>query len=274
MLGTETPRPGDYVFMRVPQWSPDLETGKRLADRLRCIPDVVLIPEFETIDCYEDKIRQTQLYEPWMPLTYLLTATNRLDDAINAAGHLGFPFISKGSVASASVNVRLVKTLHEAVTEFKEAMSGDGLPMRAGGKDLRQKGYLLWQRFLKGNDYDYRACINGRLCMLLRRYNRDDKPFASGSGKTEPITELTTETRVVLNTAFNFFRQHGMKWCGIDLVRDPSTGEWKVLETTLGWSLRAYHECVYFTRQAKKSQYRGADWADLLLDEIEAGVFR
>lgn len=253
-----------YAFMRLDQKPPRINHEKATAEGLYSTP-LVLIPDITQLRLYDDKLQQAIRFARWMPPTLIFRAldnANRL--AAFAVDALGLPFISKTSEGSASHNVRLIRSQEEAAKEATQVF-GDGLQARYSV----QKGYLLWQRFLPGNLYDYRAIAVGRQRLLLRRHNRDDRPFASGSGRCEPITELDNETAEVLDAANQFFEAAKTSWCGIDLVRDPASGLWKVLETTLGWKMSAYWPCAFFG-----TTFKGADIWRVLCDEIEAGAFQ
>lgn len=261
-------RRGDYAFMRLPQWEPELGVGKvharELYDR-----GVILIPDFFTIMCYEDKLMQTQAYFNWMPSTAVIREGESLRDALQAADSLGYPFLSKSRKGSSSVNVRMVKSPEEAKLEYEMAMHGGGISMRTGkGRSDGQKGYLIWQKFCKGNSGDLRVCVNGRHVLMLERDNAHGVPFASGSGKNRPVNDPDDFQICALNKAQEFFLEYNLQWNGIDLVYDYDERDWKVLETTLGWSAKAYEDCTYFG-----TGYKGRDVWKLFLDELEAGVF-
>ena len=86
--------------------------------------------------------------------------------------------------------------------------------------------------------------------MLLKRYNREDVPFASGfRALLNQLTELDAESWMVLVFARNFFNRFGMEWGGIDVVIDrkcdPCTETLFMLETTIGWKQSAYADCVF-----------------------------
>lgn len=218
-----------------------------------------LVPDFALLSEYESKIDQSQRYKGWMPETYYITEKARAEQKTN---WLGYPFVSKSSTGSASKNVRLIKNEEQARQEIDSAF-GSGLSAPHGLGERNQKGYLLWQRFVPDNGYDYRACIVGDKIMLLKRHNREDVPFASGSGLVEPITELDAESWMVLLFARDFFKQFGMEWAGIDVVIDrrcdPCTETLFMLETTIGWKQSAYADCVFFDSDNKNSGKKGSD---------------
>jgi glutathione synthase/RimK-type ligase-like ATP-grasp enzyme len=256
-------RPADYAFMRINQGGERMEREKRAMWRIAQL-GVRTIPELNHGLLYENKVGQAHAFRDWMPPTRVLTDVAAAEGAI---GELGYPFISKARDGSASRNVRLIESEDQARQEIQLAF-GSGLPTPHRLGTGIQKGYLIWQQFMGGNAYDYRVIAVGRQRLLLRRHNRPDIPFASGSGLCEPITALDVETAAVLQAANEFFAAAHTNWCGIDLVRAPDSGRWYVLETTLGWMLKAYLPCAFIG-----TRWTGADIWNVLLDEIEAGVF-
>lgn len=105
---------------------------------------------------------------------------------------------------------------------------------------------------------------------MLRRGNRDDRPMASGSGRLTPIKVATAGEDILAALAYadEFFRTENMPWCGIDIVRDATRHY--VLETTVSWTMHGYYECEFFGDEQGRT---GEKVWDVLLDEIEAGVF-
>lgn len=256
---------GDYAFMRIPQ-DPELAVqGKQHATEVAG-RGVKLIPDLFSIMCYENKLMQTIAHRPYMPRTEILLPTDTVRDAQHAAEELGFPFISKAQEGSSSTNIRLVKDMNQALQEYRDAMVGDGIPLARGAI---QKGYLIWQKFCAGNPCDYRVCINGNYTLMLERDNAHGRPFASGSGKNRPINDPDNFQTGAIEKAWDFFNEYRLKWCGIDLVFDYDDNSWRVLETTLGWSLRAYEDCTYFG-----TEYKGRDIWQLLVEQIKEGVFK
>lgn len=261
-------RKGDYAFMRIPQWEPECEQGKTHAIELRHL-GLKLIPDFFTLVSYENKVMQSQAYYEWMPPTYVLREGETLRDAVHIGKVLGYPFVSKGMKGSSSVNVRLIKSEAEAKAEWQNAFRGDGIPMLIGkGRTATQQHYLIWQKFIRNNDCDYRVCINGQKLLLLQRDNAHGTFCASGSGKNRPINDPNPFQKGALRKAHAFFAEFDLRWNGIDLVYDYDEEDWKILETTLGWSAKAYEECTYFG-----TDYKGRDVWKLFLDQLEEGVF-
>lgn len=261
-------REGDYAFMRIPQWEPECSLGKQHAKELYD-RGLILVPDYFTVYSYEDKLTQTKAYLSWMPKTFMLSPHDTIGEALRMGDELGYPFISKSDRGSSSVNVRLIHTPEEAANEYNAVMDGEGLSMRIGkGRTAKQKDYLIWQKFCGGNDGDLRVCVNGEFYLMLERDNAHGSPFASGSGKNRPVNNPDDFQICALNKAQEFFVEHDLRWNGIDLVYDYDECDWKILETTLGWSAKAYEDCMYFG-----TSYRGRDVWALFCDQLKRGVF-
>jgi len=263
-------RPDDYAFFRIPQWESECSAAKKLATSLHN-HGLILIPDHFTCLSYEDKLKQAQAYSSWMPSTALFARNCHPAGANQWSADVGFPFVSKSKEGSASVNVRLVKTVEEMEREWDATMHGDGINIRVNaGHTGKQREYLIWQQFMPGNVCDYRVCINGKHLLMLQRDNAHGSPFASGSGRNRPVNEPTNHQTAALLKAQEFFDTYNLKWGGIDLVYDHDLQEWVLLEMTLGWSLKPYENCVYFGTGA----WRGKDIWKVLVHGIKNGVFK
>lgn len=264
-----------HVFLRLAQYPPGIGRDKAIAAALHARADLTVIPDARQVGWYENKLAQARDLAAWLPQTRIARTMQEADAAIAA---LGLPLVSKSSEGSSCCNVRLLRSRSEALAEARAALEGDGVPMRLGGPraDARQRGYVLWQAFLAGNAYMYRVGVCGRLRWMFREGNRPGLPFASGSGLYTPVEAIAGETADVLAAADAFCAATGTKWAGLDLARDPASGEWKLLETTTGWGMvhpRGSAGCMLFRPDGTPSGRRGAQLWDALLDEIAAGVF-
>lgn len=247
---------GGYAFMHPRQHPPDIGHDQAVAERVH--QRARLIPDIGQIRVYEDKVAQAERYAAFMPETLIARSP---DDALTWLQTCRYPFVSKAACGSSSRNVRLIGNRVHAEREIELAF-GTGIAIN---RRRVQRGYLLWQRFLSGNTHDYRVIAVGRQRMLIRRANRPGTAFASGSGAFEAVVSLDEESAAVLEAANAFFAAAVAGWCGIDLVRDDTTGEWRVLETTTGWP-DAFNERGVFIGHA------GRIW-DVLIEEIESGAF-
>lgn len=221
---------------------------------------LTVCPHQRAARLYDDKLEQTRQLARWMPATLVLTDKLQVFDALK---RLNLPLISKTSEGAGSNNVRLIETREAAFDEAEMALRGQGIPCRY---DQAQVGYLLWQEFLPGNDYDFRVIAVGRERLILRRGNRDDQPMASGSGNEMPIEWPDAEASEVLAFADQFFTEEDFRWCGVDIVRDHARGRWAILEVTVGWPLGKMGEHRFVSGRSCD------DFWPVVMDEIEAGT--
>jgi hypothetical protein len=253
-----------YVFYRIPQIWADLEHHKKGAEKLRKM-NCTLIPDFGMIEEYEDKVMQHLKYPDWVPQHRIHRAPSL---AINHAKEGPFPIVSKSKSGSSSHSVRLLKNAAQAAQEV-HTVFGVGLPTASGE---RQKGYLLWEEFLHGNDYVYRVNRIGSQHFIFKVLNRDKMPLASGSGKVEMVDPTAMEPASALAFAKDFFDAINTKWCAIDIMRDHTRFKWRVIETSLAWTMHKpfSNPQATFVESGKK-----VAWLfDTLCEEIEAGVFK
>lgn len=266
----DDPRKPDhgYVFYHMHHHPQTRGRDKRFMQILNMNPNLTLIPEYRSSRLFDDKMEQACELASWMPRTHVAWSPGAARSVLDR-GLLSLPLVSKASEGASSNNVRLVRTLEEARLEIKHAFSDLGIKVHYGQK---QHGYLLWQEFIPDNDWDLRVISIGNARLLLKRFNRAGVPFASGSGKFEAVTQIDATLDEAFCTANAFFAAQEMKWCGIDLVRSPS-GDWKVLETTVGWTMHGYADCMFFKHDGEPMMRTGRDVWDVLIDQIEAGVF-
>lgn len=216
------------------------------------------------IDCYENKLLQAAIFGRWMPHTQTFLWYTDALNAIDRMCDADFPLVSKSSVGSASLNVRLLTSKDEARAELHKIFHG-GLPIRQGpGPDALQKDYVLWQEFVP-HEFTYRVTVVGSKYHVYKRFNFDDRPMAAPSKvkPTEPAP-LSPEIESLLDWSNQFFGSAGTKWCAIDVLK--SCGHWALLETSLAWARGndpAGNALFYGTKRSLNTQF------DLLIDELE-----
>ena len=202
------------------------------------------IPSLMELLVYDEKISQSQLFSKWLPKTWYLKSE---DSAKSMLRNIKLPIISKSNEGAASSNVRLLMSNSDAKKEINMIFNGNGIPRYSKHHEtgLFQEKYLLWQEFLHGNTNDWRVIMLGqKYAWILKRYNREDMPFASGSNKSSPILNLDSEIIEILNYTFDFVYENNLNFTGIDLIRDSSM-ELKILETTTGWGTKSYSSRVF-----------------------------
>lgn len=247
------------VFGRLHHYEPERSRCKAAWEAMARRPELRLCPDARSARLYDDKLEQARRLHKWMPGTLIL----RGPDAVHmAVDQIGLPLISKSREGAGSHNVRLIRTTAEARREAELAFKGGGIPLHRAAP---QRGYLLWQRFLPGNAYDFRVIRIGRERLILRRGNRADRPMASGSSDERPVTWPDAEAQAVLDFANEFFEAEAMRFCGVDVVWDRDSGLPRILECTTGWPLgnMPAHRFV--------SGRSCADFWPVVMNELEAG---
>ena len=181
---------------------------------------LLLFPSVNSCWHYDDKIAQKYLLEainaPLIP-TWVFTSEA---EAMRWIEVTTWPKVFKLRSGAGSTNVRLVQSRAEAVALCRQAF-GRGFPALSGySKDLRtrisrtrnvqeflaklrrapssmrntrragrqlprERGYVYFQEFLPGNDFDTRITIIGNRAFGFRRANRPGDFRASGSGRID-----------------------------------------------------------------------------------------
>lgn len=264
----EPRKPDDGIVFMHMHYHPQVRVlHKRVMAILATNPNLILVPDYRSSVIYDDKQEQARQLARYMPSTHIFYTPN---SARNFLQTMKFPFVSKSSEGSSSANVRFVQTLEEAKAEIKMAFSDIGIKCRYG---QTQRGYLLWQDFVADNSGDVRVLAIGKLRLMARRKNRGDKPVANGS-EIIPVNDLNDpHMKAAFDTANAFFSNEGMNWAGVDMVMDHATGKWFILETTVGWTMHAWHDCVFFHKGGSVLQMHGAQVWEALIGQMETGAF-
>jgi len=223
---------------------------------------VPTLPSFENAKLYDDKAAQMAPLGPWLPRTSFITSDT---EAAELAPHMSYPFVSKSREGAQSRNVRLIETPSQAAKEIQSAFGPSGIQLSIGS----QRGYLLWQEFVEGNPHDIRVIRCGQHLFGLKRYNREHVPFASGSGKREPITTLDDpNTRLAFASAVDITEHVGTRWACFDFVF--RAGRALCLEISFSWVEKAYDDCPCFDCDSlAPNGLTAASWAEFAVDELE-----
>lgn len=271
-------RPG-YALLFV-HAHPDVLPGDRdLARQIEERDDVKLITDLGQIECYENKRHQTELYDAWMPDTWVETTHAEAELAV-LAYDFDRPLVSKADVGASSYNVRVLRTREEAFRHVAEVF-GPGVPVRhcAGGRDATslQRGYVILQRFVP-HEVTYRVNAVGNQRAIFKRYCYPDRPVAQ-TGNVAPVAELDGQLESLLGFADAVFRDMGTRWCAIDVLWDEAEDAWMLLECSQRWPHPSPGECDTrgrFFRWISGRWLPGRTWGEMweaLLDELEAGTW-
>ena len=217
---------GDKAFVRLDQYKDRRKSSKQMIKRLHQ-RGVKTLPNLNEAYWYDDKINQLSVLAEYMPETLYITDAQHAYEILD---DIDYPFVSKTSEGSASKGVRFIVSRHQAEQEIKDAF-GKGL--KTSVYDRVQKGYLYWQEFVQDNQNDYRVTICNDIVWALKRFNRDDKPFASGSGKIQPVTQIDENAEKAIRLCLNISKKINTQFMAYDVVFDGEKP--RVLEMSSAW---------------------------------------
>lgn len=184
--------------------------GKRLLPAIEHGLGIPVFPSWRTAWHFDDKLSQQYLLQaagiptPWTWIFW------RAEAALEFCRSASYPLVIKLATGIVAENVRLLDSVGEAehwirrlfgpgVTALDEprpryrrlfarlraaarfALTGWPSVTGTSRTDL-QRGYLLIQEFLPGNQFDTRVTIIGNRAFAFRRFNRPNDFRASGSG--------------------------------------------------------------------------------------------
>ena len=246
--------PDDAVaFVRLNQMGDLRSEGKGIISALskRGIPT---LPNAFEAELYDDKAAQISVLKKWLPPTSFIQDPI---EAMHKAEKMSYPFMSKSKDGASSAGVRLIQNKEQALKEVK-AVFGMGIQ---SVYNRRQKGYLIWQDFIPGNECDYRVIITGNRLFGLKRYVRPDRPMASGSGNNEPILTLgDPRAEVAFEMALEISNVIQTQWMAYDFVFDGD--RCYVLEMSSAWMAGPYHFCQMFDLGLEPTRERGGNMFD------------
>ncbi|MCE9679175.1 hypothetical protein LZP69_08305 [Shewanella sp. AS1] len=231
-------------------------------------------PNINTTWHFDDKVAQKYLLEsigaPLVPSYVFYTKK----DAIEWIEDADFPLVFKLRGGSGSANVKLVRTKNEAeklisksfgrgfsqfdrMTHFKyrlgnfksgkEGVSAvfKGLVRLFIGKNYsnsrpRDKGYIYFQEFLPGNEFDTRVIVIGDKAFAIKRSVRENDFRASGSGIIS--YERFDIDEKLINIAFEVSEKLNSQSLAYDFVYDQE-GNPKIIEISYGFHVSSYDKC-------------------------------
>ena len=172
-----------------------------------------------------------------------------------------FPIVYKLPQGAGSSNVRLIKNMDEAKKICKSHFSFWRRPdidmklyytqkSKYGNilKDIYQndlvrygvnnRGCLLLQKFIPGNEYDIRVTIIGERGIIFRRHVRENDFRASGSGKID--YDVSKQDILAIPIARKISEQIGSQTMTYDFIYDKS--ELQIIEMSYGFSAKAVYD--------------------------------
>lgn len=209
------------------------DRDKELAEGFAALSNIRMAPSIQELRVYDDKGAQQIEYGMIMPPALY---SNQKGEAEKFIETTDYPFVSKAIEGAHASNVRLVMDKKQALDEIEAIFSSTGRARHDSHiAGLTQQGYVLWQKFLPDNPNDWRLImLGGKFGMVVHRKNREDLPFASGSGLRTPENELTPRITAMLNWARDFVLQHEICVLAADVILDENE-DFVLVETSTTW---------------------------------------
>ncbi len=236
---------------------------------------IPVFPNTSTCWHYDDKIGQKYLLEAIGAALAPTHVFYNLADALCWIDKASFPKVFKLSKGAGSTNVRLVHNAHEARALAKRAMTRGFWPsagytqdaqkrFRAARKrgDLfsvlrrmpavlakirqinhalgRERGYVYFQDFIPGNDFDTRITIIGNRAFGFTRNVRPGDFRASGSGDIN--YDVSRINMQCVRTAFEVAQKIASQSLAFDFVLDENRRP-LILEVSYCYDPRAVYAC-------------------------------
>ncbi|CAE6502054.1 RimK-like ATP-grasp domain-containing protein [Nitrosomonas nitrosa] len=247
-----------YWFAQPPSVS---RPARKLIASLAHVSKIRVFPNLNTIWHFDDKIAEFYLLRlagiP-IPKTTVLWSRDQAVEFITTA--TSYPLVLKLTSGIISRNVELVhnaKAAHRCVQELfgsgMHTLPPPNFPFRWYLKRILEasrillcrerdeefhKGYLLFQEFLPGNDFDIRITIIGNRAFAFRRHNRPNDFRASGSGRIDwDPTQIPLDA---LMLAFKTAKTLKTQSLAVDILR--RNGEPVIVEISYyyeGWAVAA-----------------------------------
>lgn len=233
---------------------------KRMLAIMATNPALTLIPSYRMSQLFDDKLEQARQLAKWMPRTHVFYTPGSAKRYLTA--HATFPIVSKSSEGASRDNTRLLKSQDEALFEIRQAFSDIGVKCKYG---QAQRGYLLWQEFV-APQMDVRVIAVGAQRLIMRR---DTTPDAKGALRLKPVNEIDVDAADALVFVDWFLTQEDLRWCAVDIAKDRTTNEYRILEITASWTMHNYYDCTFVGMDRK-----GDDVWAVLMDQIEAEAFK
>jgi glutathione synthase/RimK-type ligase-like ATP-grasp enzyme len=231
---------------------------------------IKVFPDFNTTWHFDDKVGQKYLLEAIeAPLVPSFVFYNK-KEALNWANNTIYPKVFKLRGGSGSWNVRLVKSKRQARSMINIAF-GRGFPQYnrskilldrtkkfIAGKDSfkglvasfvrlftsieydrmigREKGYIYFQEFIRGNSFDTRVIVVDGKALAERRFVRKNDFRASGSGAFS-YEDINTDA---IKIALSISKKLNVQSIAFDFVLDENNKP-LIIETSYGFGTKGIH---------------------------------
>lgn len=251
----------------------DVLFSKELLTSLR-MKGLKTFPDYNSSWHFDDKLAQKYLFES-LEIDHAKTYVfYDKEGALNWTKSAHYPVVAKLRRGASSGNVRLISSersyrryvtklfgrgirlynyrsgIKDALTRFIEARGSFKELLKAFAhviypikleKSLgRESGYVLFQEFVPGNDYDIRVIVvNQNKAFAIKRNVRKGDFRASGSGYIQ--YEKSNFDESLIRKAFQYSRVVNASCLAFDFIFDNNVP--LVVEISYGFSKKAYFKC-------------------------------
>lgn len=194
-----------------------------------------IVPGATMAKLYDDKVGQQEKLGTYMPPGYVV---RNEEEAYTAMRHLKVPFVAKSYSGAGSKGVRLITSSEEGIRDLEQRR--------------KEEGAFIWQHFCKDNAHDHRCLIVGKERLWIKRLNRENVPFASGSGNVVPLTarevprmmaEWVERFVIDQQKEGGIFADTPIPFAGVDLIY--MDGKPAMTEITTSWTLPVYFKSTW-----------------------------
>lgn len=259
----------DYFIFRWGHSHSTSQLAKSILPIIEREMGIKVFPDQKTCWHYDDKIIQYYLLKVFgYPIITSWIFWNEAD-AINWVKKDEFPLIMKLKRGAGSSNVLLAENEKQAIHFIKKLfdkgilsvefnLNKSVLLKRKVGKILRnknilnsisddfweiEKDYVLFQKYLPGNEYDTRITVIGGRAFAFRRMNRINDFRASGSGLLDHDSRKIDPN--LLNKAFEISNKLEFKSMAYDFIYDELKQP-AICEISYTFSDAAVYKCPGF----------------------------
>ena len=259
----------------------------------------LVFPDFNTAWHFDDKLGQKYLLES---VGAPMAATWAFYDkrvALSWVANTDFPKVFKLRGGAGSTNVKLVKNREQAIRLINKAF-GRGIPKYSKTGELKEqitrfafkrkslidfaksiirfftsteyaratgndKGYILFQEFIKNNKHDIRVVVIGNKAFAIKRLVRENDFRASGSGFI--IYDKSEFDESYIRIAFDVADRLNTQCVAYDFVVDESQNP-LIVEINYGFAIEGYFPCPgYWDKNLiwHEEKFNAAEW---MIEEI------
>ncbi|HSW44609.1 MAG TPA: hypothetical protein VLM89_03455 [Phycisphaerae bacterium] len=293
----------DALLWHFSQSTPEDMAVARHILRAAEVMGLMVFPSSNTCWHFDSKVAQKYLLEsvgaPLVP-THIFFRPRDAEEWISRAT---FPKVFKLSCGAGSMNVRMVRDaaearrlakrafgrgfkpvagyFHDAATRLQKtrraAVSLRSVVERMPGTLMRiyranlllghERGYVYFQDFVAGNEYDTRVTVIGNRAFAFTRNVRKGDFRASGSG--DVVYDRDRIRPECIQVAFEVARKTGSQSMAFDFVRG-NDGRYLITEVSYGYIAEAVHACAgHWDRSL--NWHEGQVWPqDAILEDLLA----